>query len=70
MELTYKAKTAWEKLTESELAEMQTLSQNYISFLNTGKTERECAAQIIRQAKDCALRGFLSVYEYCRRSYR
>ncbi len=51
MELTYKAKTAWENLTESELAEMQTLSQNYISFLNNGKTERECAAQIIRQAQ-------------------
>ena len=51
MELTYKAKSAWEKLTDSELAEMQRLSQSYIDFLNNGKTERECTAQIIRQAK-------------------
>ena len=56
MELTYKAKTAWEKLTDSELAEMQTLSQHYISFLNTGKTERECAAHIIRQAKEAGFK--------------
>ena len=56
MELTYKAKSAWEKLTDSELAEMQTLSQHYISFLNTGKTERECAAHIIRQAKEAGFK--------------
>ena len=56
MELTYKAKTAWENLTDSELAEMQTLSQHYISFLNTGKTERECAAHIIRQAKEAGFK--------------
>lgn len=51
MELAYKAKTAWEALTAEELAEMQTLSQDYIAFLNHGKTERECTAQIIQHAK-------------------
>ena len=51
MELAYKAKTAWEALTAEELAEMQTLSQDYIAFLNHGKTERECTAQIIGHAK-------------------
>ena len=51
MELAYKAKTAWENLTGDELAEMQALSQNYIAFLNHGKTERECTAQIIQQAQ-------------------
>ena len=51
MELAYQAKTAWENLTGDELAEMQTLSQNYIAFLNHGKTERECTAQIIQQAQ-------------------
>ena len=51
MELAYKAKTAWETLTAEELAEMQTLSQDYIAFLNHGKTERECTAQIIQHAK-------------------
>ena len=51
MELAYKVKTAWENLTGDELAEMQALSQNYIAFLNHGKTERECTAQIIQQAQ-------------------
>ena len=51
MELAYKAKTAWEALTAEELAEMQTFSQDYIAFLNHGKTERECTAQIIQHAK-------------------
>ena len=51
MELAYKAKTAWETLTAEELAEMQTFSQDYIAFLNHGKTERECTAQIIEHAK-------------------
>ena len=51
MELAYKAKTAWETLTAEELAEMQTFSQDYIAFLNHGKTERECTAQIIQHAK-------------------
>lgn len=51
MELAYKAKTAWEALTAEELADMQTFSQDYIAFLNHGKTERECTAQIIQHAK-------------------
>ena len=51
MELAYKAKTAWETLTAEELAEMQAFSQDYIAFLNHGKTERECTAQIIEHAK-------------------
>lgn len=51
MELAYKAKTAWEALTAEELAEMQTFSQDYIAFLNHGKTERECTAQIIQHAQ-------------------
>lgn len=56
MELAYQAKTAWENLTGDELAEMQTLSQNYIAFLNRGKTERECAAQIIQQAQEAGFK--------------
>ena len=56
MELAYKAETAWENLNDNELAEMETLSQSYIDFLNNGKTERECTSQIIRQAKDAGLK--------------
>jgi len=51
MELAYKPKTAWEKLTGDELAELETLSGNYIHFLNHGKTERECTVEIVRQAQ-------------------
>ena len=56
MELTYKAKTAWDKLSDDELAQMEALSQDYITFLNNGKTERECAAQIIRQAREAGFK--------------
>ena len=51
MELAYKPKTAWEKLTGDELAELETLSSDYIHFLNHGKTERECTVEIVRQAQ-------------------
>ena len=56
MELTYKAKTAWDKLSDDELAQMEALSQDYITFLNNGKTERECAAQIIQQAREAGFK--------------
>ncbi|PIE99087.1 MAG: aminopeptidase [Treponema sp.] len=51
MDLTYEAKTAWENLNESELKELQKLSDDYIDFLNNGKTERECCKAIIKRAE-------------------
>lgn len=56
MELAYKPKTAWENLNGDELAEMETLSQSYIDFLNNGKTERECTKRIIRQAQEAGFK--------------
>lgn len=56
MELSYKAKSAWEDLSTKELAELEKLSAGYIDFLNKGKTERECAVQIIAQAKKCGFK--------------
>lgn len=51
MELEYKAKTAWDNLTYEDRAEMYRLSREYMEFLDKGKTERECTAQIIEQAE-------------------
>lgn len=51
MELAYKAKSAWEDLTENEISEMEKLSDEYLDFLNCGKTERECTVRIIDEAK-------------------
>ena len=51
MDLLYKQKSAWEVLTFDELHDLDKLSEDYIKFLNHGKTERECAKQIIEAAK-------------------
>lgn len=50
-DLSYKQKTAWESLTKKDETEMEKLSKRYIDFLNVGKTERECAQQIIKVAE-------------------
>lgn len=51
MELCYKPKSAWEVLNDSDMEALDKLSNDYIDFLNHGKTERECAAQIIKTAE-------------------
>jgi len=51
MDLCYKAKSAWEGLTDSQMQELNDLSNGYLNFLNHGKTERECAKQIIEAAE-------------------
>ncbi|UTC66360.1 MULTISPECIES: aminopeptidase [unclassified Treponema] len=60
MDLSYKQKSAWENLTDKELSELGKLSDSYLNFLNTGKTERECTVEIIKQAKE---HGFKSLEE-------
>lgn len=60
MELSYKAKSAWENLSSADMAELEKLSAGYIDFLNNGKTERECTVQIIEAAKK---HGFKSLEE-------
>ena len=44
-------KLAWDKYDEASLKEMHTLADGYKKFLDAGKTERECVAEAIRQAK-------------------
>ncbi|MEL3908164.1 MAG: aminopeptidase [Treponemataceae bacterium] len=57
-DLSYKQKSAWEVLPKSEEEAVEKLSERYIDFLNVGKTERECTAEIIRIAEK---NGFIPI---------
>ena len=43
---------AWKTYGEKEKKELDELNKGYIEFLSTGKTERECVKEIIRQAEE------------------
>ena len=59
-DLEYKQKSAWEVLPKSEEKDLEKLSSKYVDFLNVGKTERECNAEIIRIAEK---HGFIPLDE-------
>lgn len=42
---------AWKTYTKKQLKELEKLNKNYRAFLDTGKTERECVAEIVKQAE-------------------
>ena len=44
-------KNAWETYDEKQLSALEAVCRRYRAFLDAGKTERECAAETIRQAK-------------------
>lgn len=44
-----KTEMAWEKYSKKELKEVDQLSKAYRSFLDNGKTERECVKQIVER---------------------
>ena len=44
-------KNLWEVYTEDQLKELESLIGDYKKFLDTGKTERECVTEVIRQAE-------------------
>lgn len=44
-------KNLWEAYTEDQLKELESLTGDYKKFLDTGKTERECVTEVIRQAE-------------------
>ena len=44
-------KKAWEQYDETHLAKLEMLAKQYRQFLDTGKTERECAREEVRQAE-------------------
>lgn len=59
-QLTKKFHNAWEQLKDGELEKVLDFSENYKQFMDKGKTERECADEIVNQAK---VEGFVSYKE-------
>lgn len=51
---------AWLSYSEEQKAELEALAGRYKKFLDTGKTERECAAEAIRLARAA---GYVSLEE-------
>ncbi|AOT72701.1 aminopeptidase [Geosporobacter ferrireducens] len=56
----YEFKTGWDLLTERENKVLLELNEEYKSFLDRGKTERECIREIIETAKE---HGYVSIKE-------
>ena len=42
---------AWTNYDEKQLVELEQICKDYRTFLNIGKTERECVKEIIKQAE-------------------
>lgn len=58
--ITYEFKNAWEEIDEAEKKLVFNLSHEYKTFLDNGKTERECVDQIIKAAE---LKGFKNLQD-------
>lgn len=50
----------WKTYTEEQVTELEVLCGKYKSFLDAGKTERECVAEAVRQAREA---GYVSLEE-------
>ena len=53
-------KNAGLSYTEKEEKELEQIARSYRSFLDAGKTERECVTELIRQAEKA---GYVSLEE-------
>lgn len=51
MEFEYTCPSLWKGLSDSERDALFAYNERYKAFLDTGKTERECAAEMTRQAR-------------------
>ena len=51
-------KNAWKALAEGEKARLEAFAEKYKAYLDAGKTERECVAESVRQAKEA---GFVDL---------
>lgn len=51
----------WKSYSEDQLAQLEALNQKYLSFLDAGKTERECVKEIVRQAEAAGFRDLKEV---------
>lgn len=52
---------AWKTYTKNQLEELETLNDQYRTFLNVGKTERECVKEIVKQAEAAGYVNFEKV---------
>ncbi len=52
---------AWTTYSDSDIRELEKLSADYISFINNGKTERECADQLVAMAKEHGYRDLADI---------
>lgn len=59
-DLSYNRKNVYEEIGDNEKAEMTSLCEDYKSFLNKGKTERECVIEAVRLAEE---NGFVPLEE-------
>lgn len=50
-------KNAWDTYQEEEIEKLEALNKAYRDYLDAGKTERECVAEAIRQAKEKGYRS-------------
>ncbi len=60
MKLSHEFRNAWNVLKDGELELLMDYSKGYKNFLDNGKTERECAKEIVEMAKE---KGFISLEE-------
>lgn len=51
----------WDKLTDKELAELMAFAEDYKRFMDNSKTEREAAAEIVKNAEKA---GFKNLKDY------
>lgn len=54
---------AWNTYGAEDLKKLETLSADYIAFLNNGKTERECSELIVAMAKEHGYKDLAGVIE-------
>ncbi len=54
-------KNAWEGYNDTALEQVEALSKRYVSFLNNGKTERECVAEAVQLAEAAGFRDLEQV---------
>ncbi len=56
MEVSMERRNAWKTYSAKEAEELETLTRQYRSFLDRGKTERECAREIVKMAEEYGYR--------------
>lgn len=59
--LTKKWETAWKDLSDEETKRIQEISEDYLTFLTKGKTERQCVEMSVKMAEEA---GFKPIDTY------